>query len=172
MVVLQSRNVAVLLLALCSCLVFLHAEAEDIHPEIYCHSCVLVAEEFKKVMQEPSTRRRRLAIDDLVNNAEVCNRLEGNRTFPKGQLKAACEALFDSHNDDFYAAFMSGERDRMDALLCHEKSTACVGLREPLEDKGEVPLRNVAWKPKPKRSKPSGKAKNEKKKGELEKDEL
>ncbi|XP_077412332.1 uncharacterized protein LOC144043021 [Vanacampus margaritifer] len=137
MVIVQPHTMKILLFALCSCF-FLHVQTENIDRYAYCESCIIAAKEFEKEMQEAPVESRQALVDDLIS--EVCNRLNSHKQFTKDKLTTACIQLFDSHYDQFHAALLSHEPDRLDVVLCYEKSTACVGIKRHSFEDSKIPF--------------------------------
>ncbi|XP_061671990.1 uncharacterized protein LOC133498828 [Syngnathoides biaculeatus] len=92
------------------------------------------AEEIEKTMQTHVPRKRRAALEELMVDNAVCNRLPSSERFHKDKLASACVKLFDAYHYDFYLALLGNRPLRLDDILCYKTSTVCVDIKEEEED--------------------------------------
>ncbi|KAG7460143.1 hypothetical protein MATL_G00218160 [Megalops atlanticus] len=95
----------------------------------YCESCLATTQEMETIERKLSGASRRDVVDMLLDDA-LCNAasFQSDGRLPADKMRAACKHLLDVHGEEFRAALLRRESERLDILLCYERSLACVGV--------------------------------------------
>ncbi|KAJ8254200.1 hypothetical protein COCON_G00208120 [Conger conger] len=96
----------------------------------YCESCLATTKEMETIEKKLSLGSRPQLVERLVDDV-LCESASFQRHahLPVDKLRAACKHLLDVHGEEFRDALLRRESERLDILLCYEKSLACVGVK-------------------------------------------